>query len=214
MKVRKYMVARVFIFMTSLLVLPGWVQAAEASVTRAAQGAEASQTAAFYQVEQIAQSVLQVLESDASHEQKHKKITRIADEHFAFDTIAKLSLARNWRNFSPAEQEEFVVLFREFLAKRYGGQFDTYDGDTVSLVGERAEPRGDQTVQTELLRVTGVKVAIDYRMRQREGKWQVIDVTIEGVSLVSSFRSQFRDILKTGTPQDLISQLREKNATS
>jgi phospholipid transport system substrate-binding protein len=218
MKGRKNVVGRVFDFMilllVSFLVLPGSVQAAEASVTRAVQGTEESQTAAFYQVEQIAQSVLQVLESDASHEQKHKKITRIADENFAFDTIAKLSLARNWRNFSPAEQEEFVVLFREFLAKRYGGQFDTYDGDTVSLVGERTEPRGDQTVQTELIRVTGVKVAIDYRMRQREGKWQVIDVTIEGVSLVSSFRSQFRDILKTGTPQDLLSQLREKNATS
>jgi phospholipid transport system substrate-binding protein len=156
MKVRKNMVARVFIFMTSLLVLPGLLQAAEASVTRAVQGDEASQTAAFYQVEEIAQSVIQVLESDASHEQKHEKITRIADEHFAFDTIAKLSLARSWRDFSPAEQEEFVVLFREFLAKRYGGQFDNYDGDTVTLLGERTEPRGDQTVQTQLLRPTGV----------------------------------------------------------
>jgi phospholipid transport system substrate-binding protein len=214
MKARKNVVGRVLVFMISLLVLPGLPQAAEASVTRAVEGDEASQTAAFYQVEEIAQSVIAVLESDASQEQKHKKITGIADDHFAFDTIAKLSLARSWRDFSPAEQEEFVVLFREFLAKRYGGQFDTYDGDTVTLLGERTEPRGDQTVQTQLLRPTGVKVAIDYRMRQREGKWQVIDVTIEGVSLVSSFRSQFRDILKTGTPQDLLSQLREKNATS
>ncbi len=209
-------VARVFGFMSLLLPLisPCLVQAAEASVTIAAPEGEASQTEAFYQVEKIAQSVIQVLESEANQEQKRKEITLIADDHFAFDTIAKLSLARSWRDFSPAEQEEFVVLFREFLAKRYGGQFDTYDGDTVTLLGERAEPRGDQTVQTQLLRPTGVKVAIDYRMRQREGQWKVIDVTIEGVSLVSSFRSQFRDILKTGTPQDLLSQLREKNATS
>ncbi|MBW2714321.1 MAG: ABC transporter substrate-binding protein, partial [Deltaproteobacteria bacterium] len=166
------------------------------------------------QVKQIVDRVLQVLESDGSHEQKKKQITAIADDTFAFDIIAKLSLARGWRKFSPAEQEEFVVLFREFLANRYGGQFDEYDGDTVTVLGGHAEPRGDQTVQTELLRSTGIKVAIDYRMRERKGKWEVIDVTIEGVSLVSSFRSQFRDILKTGTPQDLLTQLREKNATS
>lgn len=214
MNAGKNVVVRVFVFGISLWVVSwvssGWVQAAD----EISEKAEAVQTEAFYQVEIIANSVLAVLESDASHESKHEKITRIADKHFAFDTIAKLSLARSWRDFSPAEREEFVILFREFLAKRYGGQFDTYDDDNVSIVSERAEPRGDQTVQTLLTRSTGVKVAIDYRMRLRDGQWKVIDVTIEGVSLVSSFRSQFRDILKNGTPQDLLSQLREKNATS
>ncbi len=198
------------------LLVPCTLQAAEeqSSKEERTEAAEVNEKEALSQVQQIVDRVLQVLESEGSHEQKQKQITAIADDTFAFDIIAKLSLARSWRKFSPAEQEEFVVLFREFLANRYGGQFDEYDGDTVTVLGGRAEPRGDQTVRTELLRPAGDKVAIDYRMRERKGKWEVIDVTIEGVSLVSSFRSQFRDILKTGTPQDLLTQLREKNATS
>jgi len=170
-------------------------------------------TSAREQVQIVIDRALSVLQSDKSLDVKRQEVEKVADEYFDFETIAKLSLARNWRNFSPEERADFVKSFRTFLSRRYGNELDRYSGERVEIVGERQEPRGDRTVLTELMRPTGQVFRVDYRMRQRSpGKWEVIDVTIEGVSLVGSFRSQFDEILKTGTTEDLIQKLKDKNA--
>ncbi len=169
---------------------------------------------AIGEIEKVAASTLDVLRSDDPREAKREEIEQIADRHFAFATIAKLSLGRGWRDFSTEEREEYVQLFRIFLAQRYGTQLDRYSGEEVEVLGERSEPRGDMSVQTELIRPTGDRISVEYRLRQYDGNWRIIDVTIEGVSLVGSFRSQFREVLKDGGPQALLEQLREKNASA
>jgi len=170
------------------------------------------ETSAREQVQIVIDRALSVLQSDQPMDVKREKVEKVADEYFDFETIAKLSLARNWRNFSPEQRVDFVKSFRTFLSRRYGNELDRYSGERVEIVGEREEPRGDRTVLTELMRPTGQVFRVDYRMRQRKpGKWEVIDVTIEGVSLVGSFRSQFDEILKTGTTEELIQKLKSKN---
>ncbi len=168
---------------------------------------------AIGEIELVAASPLQVLRGDGTREAKREEIERLADEHFAFATIAKLSLGRDWRDFSTEERDEYVQLFRIFLAQRYGSQLDRFSGEDVAILGERPEPRGDVTVRTELIRPTGDRVSVDYRLRQYDENWRIIDVTIESVSLVGSFRSQFHEVLKDGGPQALLQQLREKNAS-
>jgi len=172
-----------------------------------------AQRGAMDEIELVAASALEVLRGDGTQKAKREQIERIADQHFAFATIAKLSLGRGWRDFSAAQREEYVQLFRTFLARRYGSQLDRFSGEDVAVLSERPEPRGDVTVRTELIRPTGDRVSVDYRLRLYEGEWRIIDVTIEGVSLVGSFRSQFREVLKDGGPQALLQQLREKNAS-
>ncbi len=169
---------------------------------------------AIGEIEKVAASTLEVLRSDDTRDAKREEIEQIANQHFAFATIAKLSLGRGWRDFSPEQRDEYVQLFRIFLAQRYGTQLDRYSGEEVTVLGERPEPRGDMSVHTELIRPTGDRIRVDYRLRQYDGSWRIIDVTIEGVSLVGSFRSQFREVLKNGGPQALIEQLREKNASA
>ncbi len=172
-----------------------------------------AQRGAMDEIELVAASALDVLRGDGTRAAKREEIVRIADEHFAFATIAKLSLGRGWRDFSTEQRDEYVQLFRIFLAQRYGTQLDRFSGEDVAVLSERPEPRGDATVRTELIRPTGDRVRVDYRLRQYDGNWRIIDVTIEGVSLVGSFRSQFREVLKDGGPQALLQQLREKNAS-
>jgi phospholipid transport system substrate-binding protein len=81
--------------------------------------------------------------------------------------------------------------------------------------GERQEQRDDVTVQTKILRGGGSDdVLVDYRLRKTaDGQWKIIDVIVEGVSLVSNFRSQFQDIVANGGPDRLLSLLKEKNAS-
>ena len=67
-------------------------------------------------------------------------------------------------------------------------------------------------MKTKIVRGGGNDILVDYRLRQRDGTWKIIDVVIEGVSLVSNFRSQFQDILGSGAPDKLLQVLRDKNA--
>ena len=95
----------------------------------------------------------------------------------------------------------------------YGRNVDNYKNEKVAILGERPEARDDVTVQTKILRGGGSDdVLVDYRLRQADGQWKIIDVIIEGVSLVSNFRSQFQDIVANGGPDRLLELLREKNA--
>jgi phospholipid transport system substrate-binding protein len=163
-------------------------------------------------VDRTVADVLAVLgESGLSTEQRRDRIEAIALERFDFATMSRLVLARNWRRFSPAQQDEFVEQFREYLSASYGDRIERYDQEKVDVAGDRLEPRGDVTVQTRIVGGQADGVKVDYRLRRRGDAWRVIDVVIEGVSLVSSYRDQFTEVLGNGGPDELLRRLREKN---
>jgi phospholipid transport system substrate-binding protein len=144
---------------------------------------------------------------------RRARITDIAYARFDFPTISKLVLARYWKRFDTAQREEFQKEFKSFLARRYGDKLDQYEHETVEITGERVEKRGDVTVATQIRSPkANAPILVDYRMRKRSGEWRVIDVKIEGISLVSNYREQFHEVLSNGGPEKLLAQLRERNA--
>ena len=147
-----------------------------------------------------------------SDDQRLRRIEEVAYANFDFETMSKLVLARNWKKFSKEERQQFVVEFRNLLARSYGSRLKRYSDEGVEVVGSRTEPRGDVTVQTQIVGGGFDGATVDYRMRQRGNGWKAIDVVVEGVSLVSSYRSQFREALSGGSPQKLLERMREKNA--
>ncbi len=165
-------------------------------------------------VDGLANQVVPILQDEGlTSDQKRERIEQIAYQAMDFQTLSKLVLARNWAKFSPAQQGEFVEQFKQHLSVTYGRNVDSYNKDKVRILAERPEGRGDVTVQTKILRGGHSEdVVVDYRLRQRDGQWKIIDVIVEGVSLVSNFRSQFQDIVANGGPDHLIALLKEKNA--
>jgi phospholipid transport system substrate-binding protein len=122
-------------------------------------------------------------------------------------------LARNWSRFSPAQQQEFMQEFQDHLAAIYGRRLDDYRNEKVEIVGDRREPNGDSTVQTRILRGGGSNdIQVDYRLRESNGQWKVIDFIVEEISMVANFRSQFQDIVASGGPEKLLQLLKEKTA--
>lgn len=179
-----------------------------AGVAVAADGAAAARAV----VDRTIAEVLAILnEPGLSTDQRRARIEAIALDRFDFDTMAKLVLARDWRRFEPAQREEFVEEFRRHLAQSYGGRIERYEQERVDVSGERVEPRGDVTVLTRVVGGEADGVEVQYRLRERDGSWQVIDVVVEGVSLVSSYRQQFGEVLSQGGPEELLRRLREKN---
>jgi len=157
--------------------------------------------------------VLLVLNDPAlDTEQRLSSIEQIAYERFDMRTMSRLVLGRAWKKFSTEQRDEYIAEFKEYLANNYGNRINRYDQETVEIIGIRDEPRGDATVKTRIVGGEFEDARVDYRMRHKDGPWRVIDVTIEGISMVSNFRDQFKEVLSRGGPDHLIEKLREKNA--
>jgi phospholipid transport system substrate-binding protein len=163
-------------------------------------------------VQETADQVVAVLENKSlTADQKRHQIEQIVYAHFDFDVLSRLVLARNWNQLNAAQQKEFVEEFKKHLSLTYGKNVETYNGERAVITGERAEARGDTTVKTKVVRPHADEILVDYRLRQENGRWHVIDVVIEGVSLVANFRSQFQEIIANGGAEHLLQLLREKN---
>ena len=150
-----------------------------------------------------------VLKGDARVGDRRVAVRKIANEIFDFSEIAKRSMARHWQPLSEAQRTEFVGLFADLLERSYISKIETYGGEKIQYTAERAD--GDvATVSTRIITKNGTEVPVDYRMIKRADRWLVYDVSIEGVSLVSSYRTQFNKIIQTTSYNGLVSKLRNK----
>ena len=163
-------------------------------------------------VENTVAEVLAVLQrTNLPVVERRTEIENIAYARFDFDTMGKLVLARNWKKFDDAQRDSFIDEFKRHLSRSYSVRIERYEQEQVDITGERQEKRGDVTVLTVIRGGQFEGAEVNYRMRNRDDAWRVIDVIIEGVSLVSNFRSQFKDIVFKEGPDGLIAQLRAKN---
>jgi phospholipid transport system substrate-binding protein len=150
-----------------------------------------------------------VLKGEARLPERRVAVRKIANEIFDFSEIAKRSMARHWQPLSEAQRTEFVGLFADLLERSYISKIETYGGEKIQYTAERAD--GDlATVSTRIITKNGTEVPVDYRMIKRADRWLVYDVSIEGVSLVSNYRTQFNKIIQTSSYNELVSKLRNK----
>jgi phospholipid transport system substrate-binding protein len=164
-------------------------------------------------VQHLADQVIVVLKDKSlSSDVKRGRIEQLVYAVVDFDTLSRLVLARNWSRFSADEQTRFRDEFKRHLSVTYGKSIDSYKNEEVSILGEQDEARGDKTVKTKILRGGGSDdIAVDYRLREVDGQWKIIDFVVVGVSMVANFRSQFQDLLASKSPSELIALIHEKN---
>jgi len=133
----------------------------------------------------------------------------IANEIFDFGEIARRSLGRYWQPLSEAQRTEFVGLFGDLLERSYISKIELYGGEKIVYGGERVD--GDlAVVNTKILTKNGTEVPIDYRLFRRGDNWKVYDVNIEGISLVSNYRTQFNKIIQSSSFNSLVDRMKAK----
>jgi phospholipid transport system substrate-binding protein len=149
------------------------------------------------------------LKGQARAEQRRLALRALTDGVFDWTEMARRSLGRHWAARTPAEQQEFVGLFRDLLERAYLSKIERYSGERLVYVGEAAD--GDQaTVRTKLVTKADQEVAMDYRMLRRGGGWRIYDVVIENISLVGNYRTQFDGIIKTSSYEELVKRIRTR----
>ncbi|MBW2063527.1 MAG: ABC transporter substrate-binding protein [Deltaproteobacteria bacterium] len=136
-------------------------------------------------------------------------LRKVVDERFDWEAISRRALGRHWRKLSREERSEFVRLFSKLLERTYSDKLADYSGETISFDGEKVDGRYAVVYATVKSKKHG-DIPIKYRVWKRDGEWLVYDISIEGVSLVNNYRSQFNDILMKSQPEELIDILREK----
>jgi phospholipid transport system substrate-binding protein len=165
-------------------------------------------------VKTAADSAIQIL-NDPTLQGKDKKKERIerlkeaVNPIFDYEEMAKRSLGSHWRQRSPAEREEFVKLFRDFLEKIYSDKIDLYEGQKIVLGRETIDQDFAQ-VDSTIINAKGEEFGVVYKLRRAEGKWKVYDAVIENISIVNNYRSQFDRVIAKSSYDGLKKMLKDK----
>jgi len=139
-------------------------------------------------------------------------VRKISEDIFDYPETARRALGQHWNGRTPDEQREFVQLFADLLDRAYFSKIDRYQGEKVRYGTETINGDEAMVKTTIVTRAGGSEVPVDYRMHQAGGRWLVYDVNIEGVSLVSNYRTQFNKIVQTESYASLVQKLRNKDA--
>lgn len=148
------------------------------------------------------------LRGDTKVNERNAAVNKVADQIFDFGETAKRSLGQHWAQRTPAEREEFVRLFTELVQRTYLSKVDQYNSE---MTFQKDMVDGSQAVvQTTLLLGKGGQMSLDYRMHHPRDRWQVYDLSIDGISLVASYRSQFNKIVRTESYEALVARLKSR----
>jgi phospholipid transport system substrate-binding protein len=142
-------------------------------------------------------------------EARKEKIRELIGEFFDFDVLSRLTLGRHWKKFKPEQQKAFVSLYQTLLENVYIDRIIAYTDEKVVFEKEIMHSKKKAEVTSNIV-TSSNKIPINYRMVIRGKEWKVYDVVIEGVSMVSNYRSQFNEILAKESPDQLIETLRER----
>ncbi len=147
---------------------------------------------------------------DPSKAQERKRLVRGAvDERFDWEEMASRALSTHWAKRTPEEKKEFVRLFSDLLERTYMTKVEDYSGEKVLYAGEKIE--GDNAVvKVRIVTKKSKEIPVDYRLEKKGNDWLVYDVSIEGVSLINNYRTQFNSIISQSSYENLVKRLREK----
>jgi phospholipid transport system substrate-binding protein len=196
-----------------------WLLCAGAALAALAPRAAAGEPAAPGPRDLIGKAVDEVVavlrDAELSDGQKRAAVEQVVGRETDIETISALVLAKHHKKFDEGQKARFAEQFRTHLVLTYWKNAAHLLFERIDVTDDREEARGDWSVTTKVIAPSGSDVKIEYRMRRNDdGRWLIIDIIIEGVSMVSNFRSQFQEVLSNGTPERLLELLTEKNAAA
>lgn len=151
----------------------------------------------------------QALKPDSRAKEREARARAAVIDLVDFPEMARRTLGPHWRSLGESERDEFVRLFRALLEHTYLPKIALYRGERVRFVGESVD--GDlAAVQAVVVTRDRKEVPVLYRLRQREQRWLVYDIAVEGISLVNNYRSQFTQIMQRGSYQELAKRIRQR----
>lgn len=173
-------------------------------------------TAPEVQIQQ-ASDKLKVRMQDPGFTKDFKQITGFVEEtiypHVDFDRISALVLGQNWKTANEDEKKRFKAEFQTLLVRTYSRAFiEFHDWSVEFLPLTKDENPNKVIVNTQVIQPGKKPITVNYRMLESKGEWKAYDILIEGVSLVTNYRANFKtEIEKTGSLASVIADLTKRN---
>ena len=154
-------------------------------------------------------AILDTLKNDSLDKAgKRSAMETEIDKRFDFRAMAQRTLATNWKKASDAEKQEFTDLFGQLIQSSYVGKLEAYTNETVEYVTEKI--KGRKALVETLIITASAEIPINYKLYSKDGNWLVYDVVIEGVSLISNYRSSYQTIVKKEGFDGLMAKMKAK----
>jgi phospholipid transport system substrate-binding protein len=164
------------------------------------------------QLKTSVEQIVRVLEDPALRtegkvRERRAAIRKEAEVIFDFGETARRALGRHWQALGASERAEFTGLFTDLIERAYISKIERYSGERIAFAGESVEG-GLASVRTRFVTKKGTEIPVDYRMQQRGDRWLVYDVSVEGVSLINNYRTQFDKIIQTSSYAELVRKMK------
>src|SRR5207244_4584166 len=140
-------------------------------------------------IQNLGKQAIQVLGPSVPAPQRTAQFRRLFETDFDLSGAARFVLGPNARSLTPEQNQEFLTLFREYLAQAYSTRLGEYGGEPFRVTGSR--PNGEETVVTsQVQRRNGKPVEIDWHVSNRDGRMLITDVYVDGVSMKVTHREE------------------------
>jgi phospholipid transport system substrate-binding protein len=158
-----------------------------------------------------------VADQQLSDHAREDRFARVLDEDFDFPRIARFVLGYHGSTASEPDRQHFAKVFQQWVIRVYGSRFSGYGGETIEITGTRPDSETTTSVASRVIRPSGAPpIKIDWRVRREGGDdYRVVDVAVEGVSMVLMQREEFAAVIERngGTVPDLTRALEQKIAS-
>jgi phospholipid transport system substrate-binding protein len=156
---------------------------------------------------------LAAITTNQSDEQKRAALRSLFEQNVDVDWIAKFVLGQYWRTATPEQQKAYQAAYKDFLMKNYTTDFQTFEHSSFQVTQARdGNQPGEYIVTMTIKRPQQEDVHMDFRVREKNGAYRVYDIIVEGVSLLTSQRSEFASVVQRNGMDYLIQQIKAKAA--
>lgn len=168
-------------------------------------------------VKNVTSEVLTIIRQDKDIQSGNtKRVIELVEQkvlpHFNFLHMTALAVGRDWRQATPEQQKVLADEFRTLLVRTYSTALTQYKNQNIDFKPFRTQPSDtDVLVRTEVKQSGAKSIGIDYSLEKANDSWKVYDIVVEGVSLVTNYRSEFGNEVRNSGIDGLIKSLRAKN---
>jgi len=146
------------------------------------------------------------------HDQQRRLVLKkVINTIFDYSEMAKLTLGRHWNPRTPNERTQFTDLFSSLLDNSYISKIESYNNEQIVYLKETIDGKYAE-IKSKVVTEKRDEYTLDYRLLNENGKWMVYDIVIEGVSLVSNYRTQFNRIINNSGYNELVKKLQTKSS--
>jgi len=163
----------------------------------------------------VARLVAEREDIEANPGKLYSLINELVIPHFDFLSMSKWVLGKtSWRSASEGQREQFVNEFRILLVRTYAKALLEYSDEEIVYKPVETNPESNiVTVETQVKQSGGNLIPIDYRMHTSGGEWKVVDIVVDGISLVATYRGSFAAEIRKNGIDSLITKLTERNSS-